>query len=103
MAFPGLAYLATLSANAQADLVRGNYLIGAEIHVKSDRAKNFPTAVLTDASRTSVIGESGNLLYVLYQPPPAKSHPRVIPDGQVFGISSDAVDFVDYDIVAEGQ
>jgi len=102
-AFPVLAAMAQDSADKQAALVRGRYLIGAMVHLKSTFGNGLSPAKLLNPVEVSVIGETDRDIFVLYQPVPSKQHPNVFPNGEVIDIPREAIDFVETSLPAPEQ
>src|ERR1700681_1727017 len=101
--FPALANIAQDSANKQSAQVRGRYLIGSRIHIKSERAKYLPAVALLDPTSITLMGQTDHDVFALYQPRPSVQHPNIYPDAQVYTIPRDAVDFIESDLVAAAE
>jgi hypothetical protein len=101
--FPALATVAQDSADRQSAAVRGRFLIGSRIHVKAARVKDLPAGALLDPTAVTLMGQTDQDFFALYQPPPSRAHPNIYPDAEVYTIPRDAVDFIESDLVAASE
>jgi len=101
--FIGLASIAEKTADDHATKVRERYLIGARIHLKPNAAAGYPQEKLLDATALSIIGETPADIFVIYQPPPLKRFPNLLPDSTIYEIPRDAIAFVESDLVAASE
>lgn len=102
LAFPGLSTLAIDSANNQVYRARNQGLLEARVHIKHERSALFPSQILLDSSRISVLVQASDNLYVIDQHPPTKRYPQANPDATLYSIPVSAVDYVDYSLSFTG-
>jgi len=101
--FIGLASIAEKTADDHASKVRERFLIGARVHLKPSEAAAYPQKKLLDATALSIIGETSDDVFVIYQPPPISRFPDILPDSTIYEIPRDAIAYVESDLVAASE
>ena len=94
LAFPGLDWIASHTAEQRAQEIRNEKYVGVTVHIRPGYP-DLPTAALGDNSRITIIEQTDKTVFVHYLQPPNPQQPNAPADNHVYAVPQDAINYIE--------